>query len=290
VALNPGNSLSGRTWFNGSWTAREWKVIRLIFVLVWFPWIPITVFSYADQPVPTGLARFVDLSWLGWPGINVFVTGITAAACWFYLRGKRMFWATGTMLVLGVLVFTLHDSQGAFMRNEVLNLILLGQMAALIQQKWKPIKSEGELRNRLIFNSQQMLLATYFISGISKVVTSGLGWVTDSPNISQQIYKAQMSLYYSVEWPFLQDLGVFFSELVAAHPLITQVVFAGTLLLELVCGVALLNRRIARWIGWMLVAMHAGIFVLLGVLFIPYVAVVVIFLIGLSKQRKEELS
>lgn len=275
----------GKTWFDASRTAREWKWMRIVFVLVWWPWIPIALFSYSDQPVPTGLAQWVDLSWLTWPGVNVFVTALTALACWYYLQGKRMLLATGTMLGLGVLVFTLHDSQGAFQRNEVLHLILLGQLVALVQAEFRKNLSDAELRNQLIFNSQQMLLAVYFISGISKLSTAGLGWITDSPNISLQIYKAWMSLYYSVEWPVFQDLGVFFSDLVAGHPVITQFVFAGALLLELFCGLALLNRRLARWIGWMLLAMHLGIFVLLGVLFVPYMAVVVIFLIGFSRGR-----
>lgn len=278
----------GKTWFDAAWSAREWKWIRIVFVLVWWPWIPFVLFSYSDQPVPTGLAQFANLSWLTLPGVNVLVTVLSALACWYYLRGKRMLLATGTMLGMGVLVYTLHDSQGAFMRNEVLNLILLGQVVALIQAHFRENISESDLRNSIIFNSQQMLVATYFISGLTKVFTAGFGWIVDSPNISLQIYKAWMSLYYSVEWPFLQDLGVYFSDLIASYPLITQFVFAGALMLELFCWLALLNRRLARWIGWMLFAMHMGIFVLLGVLFIPYMAVVVIFLIGLSKPGKEK--
>lgn len=283
---------AGRTWFNGNWSAREWRLIRWVIALAWLPWIVITCFSYTGQPVETGIARYVYLAFLTWPGINVAVCLLAALAGWFYVRGKRPIAATGTMLLIGVLVFTLHDSQGAFQRNEVVNLVLLGQFVAHIGVWWKQRKGEqtplANLRNHLVFNSQQMLLATYFISAITKLNTAGLNWIIDSPNISLQVYKANMSLFYSVEWEFLRSNGLFWSDAIAAHPLITQLVFGGSLALELFCVVALLNRPIARVVGWMLLGMHLGIFLLFGVMFFPFLAFVIVLLIGFP--RKDPLS
>jgi hypothetical protein len=273
-----------RTWFDGNWSAREWRLIRWVAALVWLPWVGIAVFSYTAQPVPTGIARWIDLSFLTWPGINVAVVLLAVVASGFYVRGKRMLIATGTMLTIGILTYTLHDSQGAFQRNEVANLVLLGQFVALLGAWWKKRKGnpipQPKLRNQLVFNSQQMIVAPYFISAITKLNTSGLHWIGDSPNIALQVYKANMEMYFSLEWDFFRELGIAYSEFMAANPLLVQILFAGALSLELFCVLALLNRRIARVVGWMMVAMHVGILLLFGVIFLPLVAFIVVLLIG----------
>lgn len=278
-------------WFDSTWTAGEWRRIRWGIALTYLPWIAWVVLSYSSQPVPTGIAKWIDLSFLTIPGINALVFGAAALCCWWYVRGERLLYATGGMLGIGILVFTLHDSQGAFQRNEVLNLVLLGQVVAHLQAHYQERRGNKESaetsRSRIIFYSQQMLLATYFISGITKLGTSGLNWVVDSPNISLQIYKAQMALYHSLDWPFLQDLALTFSDLAADYPLAVQFIFGGALALEVFCFIGLINRRLGRWVGWLILLMHLGVFLLLGVFFFPFFLLVIFLLVGTGGRKKE---
>ncbi|MEM7037926.1 MAG: hypothetical protein AAF570_13165, partial [Bacteroidota bacterium] len=252
--------------------------------VIWYPWIPFALFNYDSQPVPTGLSSLVDLSFLFTPGVNAFVFVLSLGLLHLYIRGRHLRLVTGGMFLLTLLVYTLHDAQGSFTRNDVLTMIVAGQFLAHLFFHGQDPQT---IRDRAISYSKQALLAAFFISGVTKVQTSGLDWVLDAPNISLQMYKSNMSNFLSLEWEGFRWMAENWSQLFAENATLVRCLFAVVLLLELCCPVAMLSKKAALRVGWALVLLQGGFVVFLGVLFPSFLGSTLIFLVnvpaGLSR-------
>jgi hypothetical protein len=261
-----------------SYSARTWWIVRLLFGVFWFVHVPYTLFTVSGQPVPAGLANFVDLTILTNTTVAIAITALSAIILWLYVRGTSLLGVTLGMFVIGVLTQTLLDSQGAFHRNEILSLIPLGQfLAYAISKVFKA--DDTVVCNRAISFSKQMIVATYFIAGITKLQISGVYWVIDSPNAVLQFAKSFYQLYYSIDAAFVPSFVNSITSFWSSFPNLLRLMMLGGLLLEVLSPLALYNKRTGKWFGWLMLAFHIGIFFIMAVLFLHFLFVLILFFI-----------
>ena len=184
----------------------ERAFMRLLFGLMVFR-AQRELFAAQAITVPNGLARLVHLDFLRADSvITLCEIALPIALAIYILR-----WGTGIALVFLALISagygSINNSQGAIGHTyQIVSLVLLVQMAAQFCERWKnrarsmtyaalSQKNFGE--HRLISWSQQMIVATYVVSGLAKIIKTHGMWFTTSPAIALQIVKSTDQLFYN---------------------------------------------------------------------------------------------
>ena len=115
---------------------------------------------------------------------------------------------------------------------------------------------------------------------ISKITDAGILWFTDAPKLSVQILK---SYYYSYSTGGDTNVikhGWVIANWVLNHPATIQFLLFISLLLESCSFLLLTNKIIALVYGSLLLCMHIGIFIFMGINFISICMPMVIFCIN----------
>ncbi len=267
----------------------EWKIMRVLFSIFWLERIAYILYAYASIPVPRGWAQFIDLSLLTTLPGKVIVIMASIICVVVYIRNKKMVLVTGIMFLIGLGVHTYQDSQALDMYNEIINLLVLGQFIAFVQEAIASRRdgkaetmADDEVKNRAIHYSKQAIIACYLVAGISKLSDAGLSWVVDAPNLSLVVYKSHMHAYIGWLLPEMKASGLYFSSLIADNPFLIQIAFALTLLLESLGIFALTSRKASVFVGTWYVVFHLSVAYITGIRFDQFVVVVIIFMINIA--------
>ncbi|MEM8954762.1 MAG: hypothetical protein AAGD22_11475 [Verrucomicrobiota bacterium] len=270
----------------------EWAVMRSLFAF--FALVPATPLnlSFRAQPQPTGVAQFVDITWITIGPVQELITFAFFAFLALYLVGFFPLTATIGLFVIHTLTGTLVNSQGAIHHNtQLIGLVLLGQILAHIYWRLKPnlaLQRNPRLSadpltpaTLLIYHSQQLIAAGYVASGISKLINSRGEWISQIPNIPIQFEKNFAYRYYDHLEPPAQEASEGMIHFIAENPAAAQVLFGFGLFLEALCFLALMNRAtLALW-GLALWIMHHTISSVMGLGFAFNKAILLIFFINL---------
>lgn len=267
----------------------EWKLMRIAFSLFWLSTINGVVTYYANIPVPRGWALYIDLSFLDHP-VGKTIVMLAAVLCvFFYIKETRMILVTAFMFLIGVCVFTYQDSQALDIYNEMLNLLVLGQLLAYISVEIKKRTSEpggrmsfDEVKNLVIHNSKQGILACYLIGGIAKLLDAGLSWVSDAPNLSVAIYKMYMQNYVGSLRPGLESMALDNSLFIVEHPLLIQISFAILLFMQLFGIMAFISKRMSVAVGLFFIIFHVVTKVITGIAFDHFIILQLIFFVNIG--------
>jgi hypothetical protein len=132
----------------------------------------------------------------------------------------------------------------------------------------------------------QVVVATYLVTAVTKVVQSEGEWVKDAKYFPVQIEKAQRSEYYNRLQPvyepgsFNERASQALTALFVGSPGFCRAFLAAGLFLEFGAVLALLGRRWALAIGVCLIAFHLVIMWLMQITFRTNIAAVAIFLVN----------
>lgn len=277
----------------------EWLVMRFGFAItVWFatwhtwrPWA-INIRDHYDIDRANGIPSMFDISWLGQPLPTAVLGVLMAVLLVIYAMGKWLPLATGGLFLIHAVVGGLFASPaGDHHATQVVGLILLGQFAWFIWEKFRPVsfKEKGlDLPSGAIFWSQQMICAGYMISAVSKWVNSGGGvipgakWVAQLPNIAVQFEKNRLQAFYdNLEVPVTTGINHKAIDLLATSPGILVAFLALGFYIELLAFLALFNRKSALLMGLGLMALHAFIFAIMNLPFYYFEAVDLLFFVNL---------
>lgn len=239
----------------------ERVAMRCFFALALWKLIPLSLDGYAIT-TPNGLARFFDLRFLLNPQIFASARWCFLVALVFYVWGVGWSIALPFLTLATVLVGTIINSNGAISHySQIVSLVLCAQTAAHFTNvlRRRPKAADKNDENRLIFWSQQAIVATYLVSGLTKLFrTSGM-WIIQSPKVALQIIKTTDQDYYDRLEPASRDNGEAIAHWIAHHPLLVALVLGAGLLLELTTPLALLGRTWALAYGLSLIAFHESI-------------------------------
>ena len=190
-----------------------------------------------------------------------------------YALGIAPVISTPLLLALTVLSGTLNNSQGAITHHlQAVSLVLLAQSGYLIwelarRRKWRTgiLGTPADRECGVISVSQQAIIATYVVSGITKLKESGLSWFVDAARFPIQLKKNnRMGYYNELEEPsaatgFWSNLPAKTETLFLESPNLCRVVIGSGLVLELVAVLALAGRAWAFAVGSLLVLFHLSI-------------------------------
>jgi hypothetical protein len=249
-------------------------------------------FQFDSQDVPTGLAHFVDLTFLSKPGVMVWVTWGFAALCVPYVFGFGLTAVLPMMTLIHCAVFAFFNSQGYKSHgNQIISLILLAQTCVVLffaAHRWIkgrpfPLRAGRTRDSYLIYYSQVVIAGVYMTSVVSKLDVSKFRWIQNLPNMSVQLVKTHRQEFYSnpATSSVRRDADVPAARWMIDHPNQTRLLLGAGLLLEAVCFLVLANRGWALVIGLSLTAMHLIIAWLMRLYFDFNVYASLIFLINI---------
>lgn len=260
-------------------------VMRALFAWLCLIMLPAAV-PYLSQPVPNGLAHWLDLTFLADPATYAGLRGAMAVSLAGYVLGVLPAVTLGFPAVLLTLVGTLENSQGAIGHHlQVTCLVALAQTVVYAMARgegggpwWRPDLS---IHRRAVHWAKLVIVAAYMTSACVKLIASGGLWIVQLPDISLQLLKTHANVYYDTLVPQQGWLAERLPEWIWRHPNLTRLAFGPGLLLELGAFVALAGRRPALLIGAGLLVMHVLARVVMKLAFSAHEWLLVIYLVNL---------
>ncbi|MBL4657380.1 MAG: hypothetical protein JKX73_05220 [Flavobacteriales bacterium] len=267
----------------------EWKLMRIVFSLFWISIIKRTIFEYESIPVPRGWAELIDLSFLDHPASKWVIMIVAVICVYYYIKHTYMIRATGVMFLIGLLVFTYQDSQALDIYNEIINLVVLGQLIAYTYSGMRNSvvaqsdhMDRSRVKNLAIHNSKQGIIACYLIAGLSKLMDAGWSWVSDAPNLSVAMYKMYMQNYVGTLQPELKTTAMENSLFITGHPQLIQYVFALIIFMELFGLLAFISRGTSLIIGLFFIGFHLATNITTGIEFNHFIVLQLIFFVNIG--------
>jgi hypothetical protein len=237
----------------------ELAIMRLLFALVVWDVIPWSL-PREELTRPVGLAGMgLDLRFLAEPALLVSLNWFALALLVGYVAGLWPWLTTSLLCLLTVLVGTYVNSAGAIKHHhQIVSLILLTQAVWHI---WYAVRHRGHqdflVRERWgAFVSQQAIAATYVVTAITKLTTSGFAWIRAADNYPIQLRKSNQQAYYDT-LEAATEAGSAMEKFIGAHPQMARAMLAGGLAVELFAFLALLGRRWSFIYGCLLLFFHA---------------------------------
>ncbi len=242
----------------------EWYerfAMRCFFAFALSKLIPISLEAFPIT-TPNGLARLFDLRFLLNPE-----TFAICRACFLFalvLYAMRIGWSIVLpfLTLAAVLVGTVINSNGAISHySQIVSLVLCAQTVAHFTNVFHRRQNLTNAQNeyRVIFWSQQAIVATYLVSGLTKLLrTSGM-WIIQSPKVALQIIKTTDQDYYDRLDLASRSHGQVIADWIVHHPLPVALLLGAGLVLELTTPLALLGRIWALVYGLSLIAFHESI-------------------------------
>jgi hypothetical protein len=163
--------------------------------------------------------------------------------------------------LFSLLVFIHEEKTGTHYRNALLGACLL--VLFISSLKHKDWKQKG------VWYAQQLVMATYFLSALSKIMASGIDWFNDAPNIILQLLKSYDQQYINMGQKYWLQLGAEKVAFFNAHPFFVKVLLLGSFLLELFSPILLWKRNWILPYGLLLFMMHIGIFYYMEIIIPP---------------------
>lgn len=263
-----------------------WMRVGMVFLLAQsLPYVR----GFGGQPVPNGLARWMDFTFLSNPTVMEPIRWVFIGSLVFYFLGYGMRVVVPIIFAIIVAEGTLGNSQGAINHvTQVLALVLLGQILGMYWEWFQTLRKKREkqelrknLRDGWISGAIQALAAVYVVSGIVKLINSEGDWIKDVPNFAVQLVKAsEMALHNTANPPdsSQSELMVWW---MGEYPNLARMFFGSGLVLELGAVLALLNRRWALVLGLSLLAMHETISKIMHLGFYYNKVLLIIFCVNL---------
>ncbi len=247
---------------------------------------------YDAQPLPNGLAHWVDFTFISNPDLQKPLWIVSLVCLASYVAGRGLVLSLPILACIGIAARTLENSQGAISHKyQIVSLILLVQAVIVVAGAsrrifaGKPAPPPGRrpidrLNDRLIRYSQIAIVAVYVISGCTKLIASEGEWIANSPYIGLYLVKTDRQNYYNKldAENFGGEVPV--AEQMLAHRNLSRIFMGAGLFLELFAFLALYNRFTALGIGVALVIFHQLVIQFMALTFPLNEKVLWIFLIN----------
>lgn len=260
----------------------EKLVMRLLFA--WLVWRATPgVLLVNGIPSPNGITRLFDLHFLLDPDVFAGARIALGAALVLFVLRLVVWLALPIALFVNVALNGIVNSQGAIQHAaQIVSLVLLAQTAAHFYGLWQRRRGEerATLENRVVWWSQQTIVAVYLLAAIAKlVVTKGL-WIFQARWIGVSITKAAYQAFYDRLDQSNLERQLAVANFAATHGWLVALIAAAGLFLELASPLMLINRIWAAVIGGALICFHLGLDYSMRLTFIYNQWLLIIFMIN----------
>ncbi|CAN5171593.1 hypothetical protein BH23VER1_BH23VER1_14570 [soil metagenome] len=218
-----------------------------------------------EQPLPRGIAHFVDLTFLGDPGVFEVFRIVAAVAALLYALRLFLPLSLPLLAVCHITYQTLYNSQGPTHHDhQMVSLALLAQACVVLffplyrlvrKRPFGPL-ARTNLDGILLYAAQSAIAGVYVASALTKLSKSDGLWVFKSHLFAKSLIKTDRQRLYDT-----LDYGAYggavpAAEWIAGHPHLARLMFSGGFFAEFFAFMALCNRRWALAMGVALIVMH----------------------------------
>lgn len=250
--------------FFSKYTNSEWFYIKLSLVITIWPGLIYKLFTLHGQPYPVGVCRLFNCAAITVDPIRYIMAGLLLFLAIAYLMEKKMFWVTISIFCIVLILLTLQESNGQKGRSGLLSLFFLAQSLAYYLSN----RITGfDLNKYRVQFCAQFIAGVYTLAGFSKVMTSGLSWIEDAPNIALQMIKSYRFEDVNLGGEVSSQNGLMLVNWVESYPFVIQFLLGTALLIELGAFVLLISKKWAFFYSFLLLSMHLGIYFMLHITF-----------------------
>lgn len=256
----------------------EWFSIKLSLVLVVDIFLVHTLYSRTSQPFPVGICTIIDCVYFVTPPMNYIITVLLIGLSMLYVLEMEMLLCTFFIFCFIVIFMSLEESNGNPAENGILSLIFFAQFLAYLIHAFNPTSKLAD--NRLQYTAQ-FFAAAYTLSAISKLSTSGVAWfTTDASKFPLEVMRVFYSNY--VTYGNIQNYmnGIFISDFMLTHLLLTKLMLFFALLTESFAFMLMMNRKISFYYAILLLTVHIGIYLTMGIFFATFILPLIAFFIN----------
>lgn len=252
---------------------KEWLGFKVPFVLFFFMIAFDVLRVYSTVNFPVAFCALGLCEWVSVFSIKLLIIFLLLLFSVAYIFEYKMKVTLAFLSVFSILVFSIEESNGIMNRASLISMVFIAQwIAYLLYDK----QSNNLIKFRLQFGVQ-LVVATYMLSAISKLVRSGINWVNDSQYAVLQIQKSiYYNFYDSNNTSFIKE-GAHFVQFMNHHSTFFSLLFLSALVIEFTVFIALFNTKMRILYGLLLLSMHIGIFVVMDIV-IPHVFIPMILL------------
>jgi hypothetical protein len=273
-----------------SWSSDAFTAMRLGFAFVVLGSISrLQFFRPWDRPTaPVGLARVVDLSWMSSGVVFAWLQRAVYVAAVCYAADVLTVYALAVLAIAFLLELTIRSSYGAVNHGDhIVCVVAIAMLAAVLT--WNAASTFNWDLSPLIASSRaataawwaiEAVVAMYFTSGLTKVLSTGGGWIRVSPNL---LLSVQRSAHLSRLMGGSRHAAVERSERLSSKLMnrrsLVRLVFALGLFTELLAPIGLFGEYVLLAVGLGLIALHLANAALLTIRFDAWAFVVLVFFV-----------
>jgi len=242
---------------------RYWLFIKISYTFFWLNLLLNIIAFTGEATIPIGIAKVFSLNLFFGSSLKFALALPVLALAILYIFEKWMAVTTALMTILTMLLISHHESTGVFLRATAYSTVIGAQALAYGIKHFKP---GFDLEKYRIQFPVQIIAATYTLAGLSKLMMTGIEWIDTGKFFSLQILKNQYFAYFDSGNISLQQAAWQKAEWFNRHLGLVKFLLTTSLILEVVCFVALINEKIRTAMGFMLLGMHIGIFYVMGIM------------------------
>ena len=254
------------------------------------------------QPVPVGMAHFVDLTWLGQVSSFETYRQVLVALLVVYASGIALPVVLPVLATAYIALYTLINSQGFTNHSHhILAVVLFSQaLAALFYLRPKAgcwLKPSLGLNAWMLVAAQAGIASAYLISVLSKLWNSGFTWLFRSHYIALDMVKTMRQNYHSALDPryAVEPPNVVW---MLEHPFWTALLFDLGFVVEALIVLSVGTRKLALLFGVGTILMHRSINYFMGLEFYQNESMLAVFFVNvpfliaclLGQRRKAPLN
>ncbi len=268
------------------YTQKNWTYAKVLTIIVWLAFVLQELAGHHTAPTPVGICQCLNCNAIISAPYSYLIAGAAIILSLLYIWEKYMPITLCLLAITGMIVFSVAISDGSRPRFEILSMVLIVQLIAYVQYRLSgaKFKAATSARNVAMFYSIQIIASCYMISAIRKVQVSGLSWIVNAPNVAIKVIASFTARGLDFNMHGLIPLGQGIAGFVINHPLLIQFGFAGTFVIEFFALIATIGRKQARYYGFLLLLMHFFILLVMGIVIIPFVMLLVAYIINLPDK------
>ena len=255
-----------------------WLCLKISLVFFWLANMGVML-SGIQPPViaAVGIIKLYQFSFL-FTAWGKWATGAALVALSaLYILEKQMLFTLFFQFALSLIIISRHESGGMFFHTTVYTVVFAVQWLAYVQHRINPLFNFEKYR---VHYGVQIVAALYMLAGISKLMASGINWVNSGELFSLQVIKNYSFIYFAQGNKAVLNEGMQLANNLLQQRNFIRVLLSASLLLELGCFAALISQRVRRVYALGLLAMHAGIKIIMAIPFGVVAPVMVIFFIN----------
>jgi hypothetical protein len=257
--------------------ADEWHCLKLSLLFIWLGAMPNMVHFNATSAFPAGLCKLYSFDPLFSPWLRpVLIATLLVVACLYFFEIKMMY-TTFVMFLLSLIIISHKESSGILDRATLFSPIFGVQFLAYFRYNWN---TNFNIKFYRVQYCVQIVAAMYVLSGISKLLASGPGWINGGELFPVQAVKNASFAYFTTGVAASLEQGYTMAYYALAHKHLVKLLLAGTLFLEVSCFIAAYNLRMRIIYGLSLALMHIGIYVFMDILIAVVVWPMIIFFLN----------